>query len=620
MRALAHLGPDGGRVRCAGPVVMGHLALAVTREDRFDRQPVQSPAILLAADLRLDNREDLAEALAIPARDLAGLGDSALLLAAWRRWGRDCVDRLLGDFAFALWDGESRRLLLARDPMGQRPLFFHQGGRFFAFATEIKGLLALPEVPRALSEEGMARALLNDPAAPPGSTLFAGIEGVPGGSTVEAGCDGAVTRRSYWSPSPAAHHQGKHESYYREAYRSVLGEAVACRLRRTDRPAALLMSGGFDSAAIAALAAPWRSATAYSPGRLITITSVDPAVPADDPKGARYWVELCRQAMPHIDPCYVTRVGCDIFTGAERRFMIADGLPGAVGYAHDELLKAARTRGARVLLDGFGGDYTLNPRAEAALARLFWTGRIGRFLEEFAAVRRRVPESLWRTFRRDVLVPVLPRAVTAAWRRGRAGLPPWGPLFPAAPDLLRRAKAMGVPGIGSDPIPIRMRASMLSTLRQIQARPTAAGTLPAAHGLVLTEPYHDRRVVELALAIPQDLYIRDGLSRSLVRVALSGYFPPEYRDRPGGNIPLIPDFAGMIRRTMPRLLDDLDRLDEDARARPLLDSARLRRMLSDSQGEGGEDDEDDGASVRLRYAVRAYLHLRYILWFEGGNG
>ena len=87
--------------------------------------------------------------------------DSALLLEAWRKWRDDCTDHLIGDFVFAVWDEPARTLHLVRDHMGQRHVFYHRGQGFFAFATEKKGLWALPEVPRTLDEEAMARGLAN---------------------------------------------------------------------------------------------------------------------------------------------------------------------------------------------------------------------------------------------------------------------------------------------------------------------------------------------------------------------------------------------------------------------------------------------------------------------------
>src|ERR1700694_2926036 len=104
----------------------------------------------MVADLRLDNREELGSDCGIGAAELRDVPDSALLLRAFRKWGDSCAEHLLGDFAFAIWDGRARKLLLGRDHMGQRYVHYHRAAGCFIFATDIKGLWAFSEVPRLL--------------------------------------------------------------------------------------------------------------------------------------------------------------------------------------------------------------------------------------------------------------------------------------------------------------------------------------------------------------------------------------------------------------------------------------------------------------------------------------
>jgi asparagine synthase (glutamine-hydrolysing) len=256
MTRLAHLGPDRARTWCSGPIGLGHLMMRITREDSSDAQPLHDAGLSLVADLRLDNREELAEKLSIGAASLTGMADSALLLAAYKKWGADCVDHLVGDFVFAVWDAKAKTQTLARDHMGQRHVFYHKGDGFFAFAAEIKGLWALPQVPRALLEDSTAQAMLFDEPTDVGATTYEAIRAIPGGTVMTIAADGAVTSRRYWEPHADPAHVGRDEAYYIETYRQVVAEAVACRLRRATTAAGLFMGGGFDSSAICALAGP----------------------------------------------------------------------------------------------------------------------------------------------------------------------------------------------------------------------------------------------------------------------------------------------------------------------------------------------------------------------------
>ena len=209
MARLAHLGRDRARSCIDGPIGLGQLTMRVTREDLYDSQPLRDGEMSLVADLRLDNREALAEALSIGREALAEMPDSALLWAAYKRWGQDCVDHLIGDFAFAVWDDRDRTLTLARDHMGQRHVYFHKGEGFFAFATEMKGLWALPQTPRELSDANLIEALCFDWSADPGRTDYEGIWGVPGGTLLTVAADGEVTSRRYWAPHADPAHVGR---------------------------------------------------------------------------------------------------------------------------------------------------------------------------------------------------------------------------------------------------------------------------------------------------------------------------------------------------------------------------------------------------------------------------
>ena len=174
-----------------GDVALGRRLMRVLPEDNFDRQPLIGGGgrYVLVADTRLDNREDLAAALEIPPQQASRLCDASILLAALERWGESCLDHLVGDYAFAFWDGTRRRLLLARDPLGQRPLHYHRSKGLFAFASMPKGLHALSEVPYAPNEERIAECLALMPET--GSqSFFHGVERVEPGHVVSITLDG----------------------------------------------------------------------------------------------------------------------------------------------------------------------------------------------------------------------------------------------------------------------------------------------------------------------------------------------------------------------------------------------------------------------------------------------
>lgn len=614
--ALAHRGPDGGKFVADRSVGLGHCLMRVTREDQYEAQPLhdREANLILVADVRLDNREALASALNIGAAELRDMADSALVLRAYRKWGEDCAEHLLGDFAFAIWDGRLKKLVLGRDHMGQRAIFHHRDSDRFVFASESKALHAYAEAPHTLSDARIGRMLMRDTA--PREDGIDGISGVPAATVMTIGADGAVaSKRRYWEPHADPTHEGRDEAYYIEAYRRVFGEAVACRLRRVTRAPGLIFSGGYDSAAIAGLAGP-----VLAGHRLIAAASVMP----DDYRGsirhARRWVDTCARDMPYLDVHYVTREGKNVLTGLEEAFLQIGGPVGTYYFVNQELLATLARSGARLVMDGHGGDYTLNPRGNAALARFLATLQLGRFLSELRAHRRMTGASYWATLKRDVAWLLLPEKVTALWTRLRHGpMPVWGD-EPIAPAVAERLLADGTVDASRLRIAVKpgidMRGRMLETLRRLMAGQAPGLAAQAArHGLELTRPFHDKRVVELALAIPQELYVKNGRNRYLACAALKDVYPCEFQTRWRKNDDPIPDFQRMAKSIEPQILADIARMEKSEKLASYVDFAKIRRLLAAR----GPDDHESGWEEETQLALHGFLIARYLEWFRRDN-
>src|SRR5688572_14017842 len=159
LEAQAAYGPHDLALAELGPVTAGRCLYRLLPEDRFDRQPLtgEGGRFLLVADIRIDNRGELLGELGIGTPSTSTMSDAALLLAAYLRWGDDILQKMHGDFAFALWDSKEKSLTLARDATGECPLHFHAGDGFFAFASMAPALACLPEVGRAVDEERLAQ-------------------------------------------------------------------------------------------------------------------------------------------------------------------------------------------------------------------------------------------------------------------------------------------------------------------------------------------------------------------------------------------------------------------------------------------------------------------------------
>ena len=613
--ALKHRALDGATHEALGAIGLGTCLARVNREDVFEVQPLHDSAaqVTLVADARLDNRDALAGALGIAAADLATTPDSALILAAYAKWGDACADRLLGDFTAAIWDGRARRLMLLRDHTGQRALYYHLGPDLLVFASEISALWSIADVPRELPDAMVGRMLMHAMDPRPGQTPYTGISSLPGGHRLTVAHTGTVDLHRYWTPATDPAHVGRDEAYYVKAYRDVLGEAVACRIRRLAGPPGLQLSGGYDSSAIAGLAGPVLAETGQ---RMVAATSVMPADDKGTIRHAGHWVDLCERDMPWLRITRVTRDGIDALTGLDVRLATGAG-GGAYGFIHDALFAALAAGGVRLMMDGHGGDYTLNPRGQAAMARFLKTGQLGRFLHEVRAHRRMTGASWRTTIARDILAHVAPCVLPGYWRKRRAKRLPW------ADQPIHRAFAerLVVDGV-VDPTRLRTatrdQTEMRGNLTQVLDRVVTGGgggDLAARHGLTLTRPFHDKRVFELALAIPEDMYLRDGRNRYLACRALADVYPIEFQARSRMNDDEIPDFQAMVTRIKPRLLEDIARLEQSESLSAMIDFAKIRRLLDVR----GPDDHNSGWEEETQVALGGYMAARWVEAFRRDN-
>ncbi|CAN5802473.1 lasso peptide isopeptide bond-forming cyclase [soil metagenome] len=611
--ALAHRGPDGKRTIVEGSLGMGHCLLRVNQEDWHEAQPILDGEVILVADLRLDNREVLAAVLGIAADALGDMPDSAVLLAAYRRWGEDLVGHLLGDFTFAIWDAAKRVLLLGRDHMGQRGLFYHHGDGFLAFATEVQALWAIEDVPRRLSEDMLGKVLLASIDRDPGQTLFEDVAVLPGATLVRLDQGGILTSRAYWQPHAGAEHLGRDEAYFYAAYHAIVEEATACRVRRLLRPPALCFSGGFDSGTIAAVAGPIVAAKGR---KLVAVASVlETGESRPVVRDARAAVEAFRH-YPFMDLHYYTRGDDTAFTDLETMFATAH-MPGSAPFVRRGLYRIAASAGARLVMDGHGGDYTVNVLPAGMLGRFLLRGRAWTFAREFRARMRATGRPVRHVLRQDVLPGLIPPRAAAFFHLLRRGfVPVWRdrPVAQAfAHDMIARRAVRPSRVRMSQSLHHRWKKSWLHRLGRAAQGPALQGTLAGAYGLDFTRPFHDKRVVELGLAIPEGLQFRNGLERHLARTMFADCLPRRLLTRGPGNDAENPDHFRMAAASVPAALAEAQSRDRDGRLSRYVDFGKLAASVADLDETRRSDHQ------RLYRAVAIISVTRFIAWFDRAN-
>jgi asparagine synthase (glutamine-hydrolysing) len=248
--AIRHRGPDGEGQYVSGAIGLGHRRLSII-DIASGAQPItnEDDSLHIVFNGEIYNFIELREELEKQGHRFKTRSDTEVIVHAYEEWGLDCVKHFNGMFAFAIWDENRQRLVLARDHLGIKPLYYTSAGKHFLFASEIKALLVHPDCPREVDLEALAQ-LFTLRYVPSPNTLFRGIKKLPPGHWMTIS-NGDVRVQRYWDWTPQIR-QHYHERDLIETYRELVEDAVRLQMR-SDVPVGLFLSSGIDSGALLAL-------------------------------------------------------------------------------------------------------------------------------------------------------------------------------------------------------------------------------------------------------------------------------------------------------------------------------------------------------------------------------
>ena len=595
MRArIRHRGPDQGSTDAFGPCVLGHQRLQVI-DPRDGYQPVanETGTVVAVFNGELYNFPELRDDLAALGHEVRGRGDTPVLPHLYEEHGPRFVEQLDGMFAIALWDAARRRLVLARDRIGKKPLVWTRlDDGTIAFASELKAFHALPGF-RAEPDLPALDAYLALQYVPGTRTGLRGVERLAPGSLLIVEGDSVTTER-YWQPEPAAEEATDEE--WLERVRERVSAAVRKRLV-ADVPLGALLSGGLDSAIVVsqmaqaspetirtftvgfaderyderefARAVADRYATRHEeivlePDAAATLPRL--AAAFDEPLGDEAALPLyliCEAARQEVTVGLVGDGGDESFAGYERytAMGLADRVPAPAAALGTRLLRTLPA----------GRTERRSPAFRAArfleAATIPFVERYGHLMEVLTLEQRR---ELW--------------SEDAAAEVGTFLSPGFllGHIPPGIQGLQRLDLETYLPG---DLLPKSDIASM-------------------AHSLELRSPLLDHRVVELGLALPDHLKRHGREGKIALRRAFARDLPPDVsqRGKSGFGVPLAAWFRGELRPLARELL-----LDESARARGWFRPAAVERLLDEHSAGRADNGHRIWTLVMLELWQRAHV-------------
>ncbi len=527
--AAAFRGRDGLRYWVDGSVGVANLALHTTQESVREAQPLCSnePVRCLSADARIDGRRELADTLTRSGHlDHREPTDADLILAAYQRWGEQCPEHLVGDYAFAVWDGAQRKLFCARDAAGAKPFHYHYDGRTFRFASDLRQILADPAISRDLDGYAISDFLTFN-FRHLARTMFGAIQRLLPGHclVIDAGSPRAWR---YWNPDETPQIRYRSEDEYVEHFRELLFRAVGDRMRSHTGQVAIMTSGGVDSSSVAALAQHLH-ATGRSSARPVAYTFAFERFKECDER--HYVMELADN--PGIEIRQIAAENfrlLDIGPSIESPVILGETL---FQHLHEQVGGS----GCDVLMDGVGGD-SLFDGAKFAYWDEVRSGRWWR-LGPWLAAGRESGYSWLHALRSYCLVPLTSKRLRY-WIDSRTTrshywhVPLW-----ISPELAERTSAAERLFHGDYPRKYRGVArqcqyeNIISLAQQGPGNDALVGRAANAH-IDHRFPLLDRRLAEFVLATPVELGARPGRGKTkwLLRRATEGVLPELIRTRP----------------------------------------------------------------------------------------
>lgn len=515
---LGPYGPDGRAVWSGPGVDIIYRAFHSTKESRLERQPVQLPSGgIFTWDGRLDNREELVRQLG-PDVGLES-SDAEIAAAAYERLRTKAFAKLVGDWALSVWEPKDRALLLAKDFLGTRHLYYTRDDKQVLWSSILDPIVLLPSPALRLDEEYFAGWLSSFPASH--RTPYAGIHAVPPSTFVSIGPD-RQKATVYWEfdgHKPVRHRSDRD---YEEEFRRLFRESVKRRLR-SDSPVLAELSGGMDSSSIVCVADLVISGEVFGTKKLETVSYYSDSEPNWNERPYFTKVEQHRGC-----------TGCHIDLGPAAISLEPDNRFAATpAHIFPRPTEAKRqfsdyviSRRIRTLLSGIGGDEVTGgvptplPELEDLLARPH-IQHIAQRLKAWALVKR----TPWFHLLRDAARAFFPPSFASLPKHQLP--PPWLP-----PDFVRRQhKALaGYPSRLRLLGPLPSFQENLLTLEALR-RQFSVSVAPSNPAYEMRYPYLDRDLLEFLYAIPREQLVRPTERRSLMRRAMAGIVPAEVLHR-----------------------------------------------------------------------------------------
>ncbi len=573
---LAHRGPDRQGIYEEESLVFGHQLLQITPESVYDKSPYIEDGLLITANARLDERKAIMDRLNIPEGERQIITDPLLLLRSYKKFGKDFVKDIYGDFSFAIWDKEKKELFCARDQMGVKPFLYYFHDSRLVFSTELKAIVKLPFVKTEIDHyllRDKALAIYDEPDKTSWKNIFR-----LKGAHVFALKGENIEINQYWSPVYKWNPDFKTEKDSASALRQLLEKVIADHTRVIGE-VGVPLSGGLDSSSVACLSAR----KLFLEGKKITTVSsiYKPGYSdAENPDEMEYINEVLHQE-PNISPAFVHHSEIKFINDFERIFNAHYAPVNFFHYVDEAIYIQFHYKSIRRVLSGYLGDYTVSNSIINPFTILMMSGRFKTLFALIAKAQPKSGQSMPLFIRSKFLNYFAPEFIRKLWNifKGRATNPNDIGIHPLILDQKTKSSlqqrlndSYKFPSIGTKDISHNIWPQHWDFFEE----DWDCGS--SQHQIEMTYPLADRRILELLLQMPVEHFYSDGYKRGIIRKAMTGILPEKIRIRTDKGF-YSPGYTGLFKKEISVINNFIENKRFYSNMDTLLDVEKLKIKL-----------------------------------------
>jgi len=516
--------PDESDFIIQDNILIGQATLYNTPESKYEHLPLKEECYILAIDARIDNREELAKELDLPNKPLETIGDSAFILASYKKWGAECADKLLGDFAFVIWDDTKQELFCARDFIGVRPFYYYVDDEKFIFGSDMESLVKSYDLPKDIRDESVANYFANNQLTETKHTFLKSIQRLEGGCTIHIKNKELHIDR-YWHPKDVKKRKLPTKEVWIEKIRKLLEDSVKVRLRTT-YPVASHLSGGLDSSPIAILTSKMIKET--NPNYKLPVYSWQPQPKEGDDLTHFEWayaIEVAKQEDMKLSFSNLTTQ--KVIKGMETHNLLYD--KGSQLWYELDIRQDLQRQNIRTMLSGWGGDEFLTNHGYAFYTQMLLQGRWIRFYKTLKARVKQREISTKQTIMflyKMVFIPILPKSLYCYLPKIKCKKADYSIYHNSYIPLVKEAYKQKT-YIFNRYTSATIKADIIRAWSNghVQSRLTSWSQESLAYRFQYMFPLLDKRLVELSLSLPTKYMIKNGFDRYMYRKAIDDIVP-----------------------------------------------------------------------------------------------